>query len=117
MSNIGNYLFIASMDVQPEKEILFNEVYDLEHVPTLLTVPGVIHIFRTVREKLRLSMGGQNKEISFQDEPKYAAFYEIESPEVLISDPWAMGFEEGRWPSEVRPFTFNRRHILRKITN
>jgi hypothetical protein len=23
--------------------------------------------------------------------------------------------EQGRWPSEVRPFTSNRRHIVRKI--
>ena len=35
------YLFIASMDVAPEKEALFNEVYDQEHVPNLLRVPGV----------------------------------------------------------------------------
>ena len=27
------YLFIVSMDVEPEKEALFNEVYDEEHVP------------------------------------------------------------------------------------
>ena len=30
------YVFIASMDVNPEKEDLFNEVYDTEHVPYLL---------------------------------------------------------------------------------
>ena len=29
------YLFIVSMDVSPEKEDLFNEVYDTEHVPYL----------------------------------------------------------------------------------
>ena len=36
------YLFIVSMDVTKEKEALFNEVYDTEHVPLLLKVPGVI---------------------------------------------------------------------------
>ncbi len=36
------YLFIASMDVEPDKEALFNEVYDEEHVPNLMIVPGVI---------------------------------------------------------------------------
>jgi len=35
------YVFIASMDVTPEAEALFNEVYDTEHVPNLLQVPGV----------------------------------------------------------------------------
>ena len=40
------YLFTASMDVEPSKEALFNEVYDTEHVPMLLTVPGVIAVAR-----------------------------------------------------------------------
>jgi hypothetical protein len=29
----SKYLFVASMDVDPDKETLFNEVYDTEHVP------------------------------------------------------------------------------------
>ncbi len=37
----SKYLFVASMDVDPDKEALFNEVYDAEHVPPLLKVPGV----------------------------------------------------------------------------
>ena len=32
MPGKAKYLFIASMDVEPEKEALFNEVYDTEHV-------------------------------------------------------------------------------------
>ena len=42
MSEKERYLFTASMDVDPEKEELFNEVYDTEHVPMLSKVPGVI---------------------------------------------------------------------------
>ena len=41
MAAKARYIFIASMDVQPEKEALFNELYDTEHVPLLLKVPGV----------------------------------------------------------------------------
>ena len=40
MTKKSKYLFIASMDVESEQEDLFNEVYDKEHVPNLLTVPG-----------------------------------------------------------------------------
>ena len=36
----SKYLFVVSMDVDPDKEALFNEVYDTEHVPNLLQVPG-----------------------------------------------------------------------------
>ena len=116
MGKVGNYLFIASMDVEVDKENLFNEVYDEEHVPTLLSVPGVVSIFRTIKKELVLSMGGINQSIVFEDEPKYSAFYEITDPKVLISPEWAQGIEAGRWPTEVRPYTLNRRHILRKIS-
>jgi hypothetical protein len=37
----SKYLFVASMDVDPDKEGLFNETYDTEHVPNLLKVPAV----------------------------------------------------------------------------
>ena len=43
------------------------------------------------------------------------AIYEIDSPDVLLSKEWAEAEEKGRWPSEVRPFTSNRRHIVRKV--
>ena len=37
----SKYLFVASMDVDPSKEALFNEVYDTEHCPELSQVSGV----------------------------------------------------------------------------
>ena len=43
------------------------------------------------------------------------AIYEIDSPDVLLSKEWAEAAEKGRWPCEVRPFTSNRRHIVRKV--
>lgn len=109
------YLFIASMDVEPEKEALFNEVYDQEHVPNLLKVPGVISVTRLVAQPLTMSLGGERKDIVAEGEPTYTAFYEIESPEVLVSREWAEAVEAGRWPDEVRPYTKNRRHVLRKV--
>ena len=37
------------------------------------------------------------------------------SPEVLKSPEWADAVEQGRWPSEVRPYTSNRRHVLYRV--
>ena len=34
---------------------------------------------------------------------------------MLVSDAWAEAGETGRWASEVRPFTTNRRLALREI--
>ena len=109
------YLFFASMDVAPEKEALFNEVYDEEHVPMLLKVPGVISVTRLETQPLTMSMAGERRTIVAEGEPKYTAIYEIESPEVMVSDAWAEAVEAGRWPEQVRPYTSNRRHVLRKV--
>jgi len=113
----SRYLFSAAMDVDAAKDALFNEVYDREHVPNLLTVPGVIAVARFKREELTLSIGGERKRIVVENEPRYSALYEVESPEVLVSEAWAKAVEQGRGPGEVRPFTKNRRHVLYRRTS
>ena len=115
MSITTKYVLVASMDIEPDKEVLFNEVYDEEHVPNLLKVPGVISITRLKNEPLTLSIGGEQRTIVAEGEPTYSAIYEIESPEVLISKEWTEAVEAGRWPEQVRPYTKNRRHVLRKV--
>ena len=115
MAGKAKFVFIASMDVDPEKEALFNEVYDTEHVPELLKVPGVLSIRRAVSVPLSMFIGGEKKTFVAEGEPRYSAYYELESAEVLTSSAWAKAVELGRWPAEVRPFTRNRRHVLRKL--
>ena len=115
MSITAKYLFIVSMDVEADKEDLFNEVYDNEHLPHLSRVPGVISAQRLKREPLTVNIGGETQVITTPDEPTYTAIYEIESPEVLVSEAWAAAGEAGRWSTEVRPYTTNRRHVLRKV--
>jgi len=108
----ARYLFSAAMNVQPDKEALFNEVYDKEHVPSLLEVPGVIAVARFRSEPVTMMLGGERKTIVIESEPAYNALYEIESPAVLTSEAWAKAVEEGRWPAQVRPYTSNRRHVI-----
>ena len=48
-------------------------------------------------------------------EPGYAAYYEVESPEVISSPEWAVASEKGRWAEEVRPYTRNRHHAMHQI--
>lgn len=112
----ARYVFVASMDVDPDKEDLFNDVYDTEHVPNLLKVPGVLSVTRLKAEPLTMSIGGEARAVVAEGEPAYSAVYEIESPSVLTSAAWAAAVEAGRWPGEVRPFTRNRRHVLRRVT-
>lgn len=115
MPSKAKYLFVVSMDVAPDKEDLFNEVYDNEHVPYISAVPGVISATRSTRVPLTMLLAGEKRTMDPGDEPKYSAIYELESPDVLLSPEWAEAGERGRWPTEVRPHTTNRRHILRKV--
>jgi hypothetical protein len=108
----SRYLFTASMDVDAAKEPLFNEVYDREHVPTILKVPGVVSALRFKRRPLEMIIGGERKKIVIEGEPSYTALYELESPSVLVSPEFAKAVELGRWPGEVRPFTKNRKHFM-----
>jgi len=106
------YIFSAAMDVEPDRDALFNEVYDREHVPLLVKVPGVVSVARFKKQEVTLLIGGERKTIVVESEPTYNALYEIESPEVLISDAWGKAVDQGRWPDQVRPYTKNRRHVL-----
>ena len=110
----AKYLFVASMDVDPEKEGVFNEVYDTDHVPSLNRVPGVVSVARFRLDQLTVVMGGETRQIVVDNEPRYTALYEIESPEVLTGEAWSGAVDSGRWPGEVRPYTKNRRHLLLK---
>jgi hypothetical protein len=109
------YLFVVSMDVAPEKEALFNEVYDTEHVPNLLKVPGVLSARRYATEPASMMIGGERKTVETAGEPRYSAVYELESAQVLLSDAWSKAVDAGRWPNEVRPFIRNRRHRLLRL--
>ncbi len=109
------YVFIASMDVAPEKEALFNDVYDREHVPNLMKVPGVRSVTRLRTAPASVRIGDAPKPLTGEGAPTYTAIYEIDSPDVLTSAAWAEAVERGRWPTEVRPFTSNRHHIVRKV--
>jgi hypothetical protein len=106
------YLFSAAMDVDPAREAVFNEVYDKEHVPLLLQVPGVLSVARFRAEPVTMVIGGERKTIVIEGEPRYSALYELAGPDVLTSAAWAKAVDQGRWPGEVRPYTRNRRHLL-----
>src|SRR2546426_12359559 len=91
------YLFSAAMSVQPDKDALFNEVYDKEHVPALLGVPGVIAVARFKSERVTMMIGGERKTIVIESKHAYNALCQIESPAGLTSDSSAKAVEAWRW--------------------
>ena len=112
----ARYVFTAGLDVDPDKEDLFNELYDAEHVPFLLKVPGVLAVTRATSESgASMRIGGREQALIAEGEPKYSAIYELASADVLLSDAWANAVDKGRWPREIRPYIRTRRHTLKKI--
>ena len=112
-SNMANskYIFVVSMNVKKEYENLFNEVYDEEHIPYLLKVPGVNKVTRGKGTAFNFSIGGETKSMNAPAQ-KFIAMYEIDSPDVVQSQEWSLAVEEGRWSSEVRQHTSDRSHVM-----
>ena len=80
----------------------------LNHVKHEVKIPRLL-------DTLRMTMGGETKTMDSQGAPCYAAIYELESPDVLVSAAFAKAVDHGRWPGEVRPFTSNRHHTLYRV--
>ena len=86
MGSLARYLYIVAMDVDPNKETLFNKWYNEEHVPALLKVPGVLGAYRYV---------------SLEGGPKYMAIYELDNPSVRASEAWKKAVEMTPRPKDI----------------
>lgn len=72
---------------------------------TLLAVPGVHSIHRMRRsEVFEIALGGEIHTMRFPNEPRFAAVYEIEHPDVIASSAWAKAVDKRRWSTMVTPF-------------
>ena len=110
----SRYVFIANMDIDSEKEELFNDVYNNEQIPRLSEVPGVLSIARFKSQELKLVFNGDLRTIVVEDEPKYSTVYELEHPVVTTGDKWAEAVRHGRWHDEVSPYVRNHRYVLKQ---
>jgi len=106
MSGESKFIWTVAMDVALEKEQLFNEMYESEHIPNLLKVPGITSAarYRTVR------CTDGHRPAMFQ---KYFTVYEMESKDIWGSEEFIKyARDAGEWRELIRPHTMNRRHIL-----
>lgn len=99
MPHQTGYVFIAQLAIPKALEQRFTELYDNDHVPALMTVPGVRSCSRF---KLVWSDGS--------DMPEYLAIYDVDAPDVPKSLAWQKASASGQWPQEIRPHMTVRRH-------
>lgn len=100
---MADYIYLVQMDVPADKEADFNRIYDTQHVPELSKVPGVRRVTRY-----------QLESADVDGVAKYAAIYEIDSPDVPTTAAWREASDRGDWAPQIRPFTTNRSHLIFK---
>ena len=102
---VTRFLYIAQLSIPKELEERFAELYDREHIPSLMQVPGV---HSCVRHRLVWSDSEQM--------PEYLAVYEVDHADVPKSDAWQTASNHGDWVTEIRPHLTVRRHgVFEKI--
>ena len=100
---MAEYVYLVQMDIPAELADDFNRIYDTQHVPNILTVPGVHSCSRYQLES------GDGNGIA-----KYLAIYDIDSTDLPNTDAWQAASDKGDWITQIRPFATNRSRIVYK---
>ena len=100
---MADYMYLVQMDIPVELEDDFNRIYDTQHVPNILTVPGVHSCTR-----YRIQSGDTD------GVAKYLAVYEIDSSNLPNTDAWKAASDKGDWVTQIRPFATNRSRVVYK---
>ena len=87
------------LDIPQVLEEDFNRIYNAEHVPNLLTVPRVRGCTRYRLEPADVD-----------GVTRYAAIYEIDSPDLPDSSVWREQSDKGEWVARIRPHLMRRSH-------
>ncbi len=98
---MADYIYVVQMDIPNELEEDFNRIYDTQHVPNIIKVPGVHGCARFKLESADV-----------EGVARYAAVYDIDSPDIPESDGWKAESDRGDWPGQIRPHTSNRSHLI-----
>jgi hypothetical protein len=96
-----SHLFVVQLDIPAAGEAEFNRIYDTEHFPMLVKVPGVRSAARYRLE--RSTVPGMER---------YLTIYELDSPAVLESEAWEKAGAYGEWAAKVRPRLTSRQHSV-----
>lgn len=100
----ARFLHLVTFKIRPEDEALFNDIYDSEHVPNLLRVPGVLGCRR-----IRDLEADENGYLT------YTTIYSIAEPDVPSRPTWRQASDLGRWKDEMRPKIISRERRYARI--
>jgi len=100
---MANYILMVQLEFDEAHADELNRLYDVEHVPNLLAVDGVV--------------SGQRYELdrNADDQLRYLAIYELERAEIPDSDEWKKAATTPDWMAVRQHITARRRGVFRKI--
>ncbi|HEV7820207.1 MAG TPA: hypothetical protein VGO84_03450 [Burkholderiales bacterium] len=86
------YCMTITFEIAPEDEAEFNDIYDNDHVPTIMKLPGV-------KEVLRF----RDAEANASGYLVYTAIYFMTEPDLHETPEWKKLSDTGRWMPVIRP--------------
>ena len=95
------YFYLVTFEIDRADEALFNEIYDSEHIPNILTVPGVVGVTRF-----------RDHEPNERGWLVYSALYFLRAPDIPDSPEWKVESDKGRWAQVIRPRVKSRQRRL-----
>lgn len=98
-SRKGPYKYVVQLSIPQSIEVRFKELYDNEHIPALMAVPGV-------RACTRYQLVWADTD----EMPEHLAIYDVDGPDVPNSPEWHAASAVGQWGVEIRPHMRIRRH-------
>jgi len=102
---MNEFIFFILLSIPAEHDAKFNEIYDTDHLPCMVGIPGV-------RDAARYKLEWSDND----DMQTYLALYRLDDPELPRSETWAKHAAMGRWPVEIRHLATHRSNgTLRQI--
>ena len=86
------YCMMITFEIAPEDEAEFNDIYDHDHIPNILKLPGVLEIIR-FRDAFKNEKGFL----------VYSAIYFLAKENLHETEEWKKLSDLGRWAPVIRP--------------
>jgi hypothetical protein len=86
------YCMTITFEIAPEDEAEFNDIYDNDHIPTIMTLDGVTEV-------IRFKDTGPNEKGFLV----YSAIYFMTKENLHLTEAWKALSDTGRWMPVIRP--------------
>ena len=86
------FCMTITFEIDPADEIHFNDVYDNDHVPTIMKLPGMLEVIRD-----------RDAKASEKGFLVYTALYLYSTENLHETPEWKVLSDQGRWAPDIRP--------------